>query len=223
MTGNEMIDLVKDLINEEKEKVFPPERILRGLNLAKDMLVAFIHNLPGEWFMTDCTITTTSGTSKYQLPNGTLYAAATKCNGTVDFIVVNERVVWPCTDGEFKNFFNSSTSTWSSSPSSFHIYGDYLYTKYKPDAAVAMTLYYPFNPDTIVATAVEYEWLKGFETLLPLKAAVILKKQVNDDPASIESELNWHLNNLVGIGPRAQAYPQYISTGDSQDGESEFA
>jgi hypothetical protein len=223
MTGEDMVLLVSDLVNEEKQKCFPLPRCLRALNLAKDMLVTFIHNLPGEWFMENCTIPTVVGTQSYQLPDGTLYSGKAKCNGTIDFLIVGKQPIFPASDDGFRHYFDDTTSTWSTSPGSFRVYGDYIYLNLKAGAVVDMTLFYPFMPAAIVSSTTEYAWIKGFEYLIPLKAAVILKKSINDDPAAIESEYNMLLNNLVGIGSRTQGYPHMISSGDVGDAESEFA
>jgi len=223
MTGEDMVLLVTDLVNEEKQKCFYPDRCLRALNLAKDMLVTFIHNLPGEWFMTNCTITTYSGIQAYALPDGYLYSAAPKSNGTIDFLVIGNRPIFPSDDNSFKHYLDYPTKRWTTSPGSFRVYGDFIYLDGAAGSSVGITLFYPFMPGSIVNTKDEYVWIKGFEYLIPLKAAVILKKSINDDATAIESEYNMLLNNLVGIGPRIQGYPRMISEGDSGDSESEFS
>lgn len=183
MTGNELVEMVREHLHEADPDFWNAPRILVNLNKAMQRLVLKIIPQVDRIFYTSCTLTTVSGTRAYKLPDGTLYSGAAKCIGKIDRIQYgNEK---PLKRGDIRLFYDTATGK----PSRIAVAGNHLYFAPIPNAAYAYTLWYYYFPTEITASDTEIDFIEGFEPMIALEACRTSMIKDEADLSDIRYEL----------------------------------
>lgn len=150
MTGEELIQEVRDIIDEPSTAVVSDSDIVRKANLALKQLKSFVVSSGSGWYDKDTTIATSSGTSEYSLPTDFSQLRAFKIQTDFSFsptiyYVPQSIVLKPFS---FTTGYSESTQ---GMPTMYQIRKDVVKFYPIPDTEYAIYLYYVRKPTEIDA------------------------------------------------------------------------
>lgn len=213
MTGNELIAFTRELIHESSPDFWLAPNLLVNLKKAQQRLAMKMQRAAERVFYGSCTIPTVSGTRAYKLPDGTLYSAAKKCMGKVDFIQYSTET--PLRKVDFLRMQDGASGT----PAYFSIAGDYLYLDPTPNSVRNYTCWYPYFPTAIAANDDEIDFIDGFEPMIALEAARMSMVKDEADLSDLRLELAeyWRDFKETYCGNRIESEPDVPLTSIHED------
>lgn len=203
MTGNELIDFMRYQLREKYAKEWTNDNLVAMLNDARKWVQMWITGYASEYFHTNCDITCSIGTQTYTLPNGVLYSAASKCNGTVDFIKQsNYEPVYGC---DFRKIHDPQSG---SIIDGFAIRHKTLWLDILPASAFTFTLYYYRVMEAIAENDTDIDFIPDCEELLAWIAIKNAKLRTDDNVSEINKRiLEWQAVIRPHLGDRIEGAP----------------
>ena len=206
MTGTELIAYTRSFLHEATPDFWSAATILANLNTAQKVVVRKMQGAANYVFYTSCVIPTEVGVQNYLLPNGVLYTGAPKCTGKIDLLIDanKDRIK----KGDWRQFHETDPGA----PTHKVIIGNYVYLKPTPNAIQNLVLWYWYFPTAIVDSAVEIDFLEGFEPLIALEAArtSLVKDEADLSDIRVEFATLWEDFKETFCGSRDQSEPDSI-------------
>jgi len=206
MTGTELIAYTRSFLHEATPDFWSAATILANLNTAQKVIVRKMQRAANYVFYTSCVIPTEVGVQNYLLPNGVLYTAAPKCTGKIDLLIDanKDRIK----KGDWRQFHETDPGA----PTHKVVIGNYVYLKPTPNAIQNLTLWYWYFPTAIVDSAVEIDFLEGFEPLIALEAArtSLVKDEADLSDIRVEFATLWADFKDTYCGSRDDSEPDGI-------------
>jgi len=185
MTGAEMLETLRFLIQEDTEDFFEDDKLLRIINLKMKMWASYLRKT--NWYVSSATITLAAGERTEALPAG--------CDGHV-FCIQDE------TNGDlfFSKKFVRHNPTDEGTPRWFDILNNTIYFDKKVTSASSYVLYYYRSPTTVADNTTEVDFPPTCQEIIVLDAAVLCKIRDGTELGDIVGErenLRGHLHQWM--------------------------
>jgi hypothetical protein len=207
LSGNELIEDVRDFIHESNPDFWDAPKLLRRLQKAQKRIAMKMMRISDRVFYYSATIPTVSGTQAYSLPDGVLYSAAQACAGHIDMIMHEDSK--PLIKGDYRLFHLGSTGK----PTRVVIVGNTFALDPTPNAVYPLTIKYWGFPTPVAASSAAIDFVEGYEDMIALQAAIhSMAKEEADltDLRVLLAEIWQEFKESYG-GPRLHSAPDEIS------------